>query len=44
MLAMMIIATVNPKGGVGKSTILVHLVTSFREQNSNAIRVRKRIL
>lgn len=32
----MIIATVNQKGGVGKSTIAVHLVTWFREQNIQA--------
>ncbi len=32
----MIIATVNQKGGVGKSTIAVHLVTWFREQNIEA--------
>jgi chromosome partitioning protein len=32
----MIIATVNQKGGVGKSTIAVHLVTWFREQNIRA--------
>lgn len=35
-LAVMIIATVNQKGGVGKSTIAVHLVTWFREQNIQA--------
>ncbi len=35
-LAVMIIATANQKGGVGKSTIAVHLVTWLREQNINA--------
>lgn len=35
-MAVMIIATVNQKGGVGKSTIAVHLVTWFREQNIQA--------
>ena len=31
-LAVMIVATVNQKGGVGKSTIAVHLVSWFRER------------
>ncbi len=35
-LVVMIIATVNQKGGVGKSTIAVHLVNWFREQNIEA--------